>query len=115
MRSAGIRVREVAAADDGLPDLASSLRALYDEGIGSVLVEGGAKLLTSLILRDLWDAVTVFIAPLILGQGIEAVGDLGIGRRTRGSSSRMRMSRFVTDTSDWMRATRGSRLRRQPP
>ncbi|MGO9309854.1 MAG: bifunctional diaminohydroxyphosphoribosylaminopyrimidine deaminase/5-amino-6-(5-phosphoribosylamino)uracil reductase RibD [Spirochaetia bacterium] len=78
-RAAGIRVREVAAADDGLPDLGSSLRALYEEGIGSVLVEGGAKLLTSLILRGLWDAVTVFTAPLILGKGIEAVGDLGIG------------------------------------
>ncbi len=77
-RYAGIHARQVAAAPDGLPDLAASLGALYAEGIGSVLVEGGAKLLTSLLLRGLWDAATVFTAPLILGQGIEAVGDLGI-------------------------------------
>jgi riboflavin biosynthesis pyrimidine reductase len=43
-----------------------------------VLVEGGAKLLTRLLAKGLWDALTVFTAPLILGEGIEAVGDLGI-------------------------------------
>jgi riboflavin biosynthesis pyrimidine reductase len=72
-------VHEVAAAPDGLPDLSASFRTLYAEGIGSVLVEGGSKLLTSLILLGLWDAVSVFTAPLILGQGIEAVGNLRIG------------------------------------
>ena len=77
-RSSGIHAREVAADPDGLPDLTASLRALYAEGIGSVLVEGGSKLLTSLLIRGLWDAMTVFTAPLILGRGIEAVGDLGI-------------------------------------
>jgi riboflavin-specific deaminase-like protein len=76
--SAGIPVREVAADDEGLPDPAESLRVLYAEGIGSVLVEGGSRLLTRLLAEGLWDALTVFTAPLILGQGIEAVGDLGI-------------------------------------
>jgi len=76
--SAGIPVREVAADSAGLPDPAAALRLLYAEGVGSVLVEGGAKLLTRLLAEGLWDALTVFTAPLILGQGIEAVGDLGI-------------------------------------
>ncbi|HYW85919.1 MAG TPA: bifunctional diaminohydroxyphosphoribosylaminopyrimidine deaminase/5-amino-6-(5-phosphoribosylamino)uracil reductase RibD [Spirochaetia bacterium] len=77
-RSSAIRVCEVAEDPDGLPDLAESLHILYAEGIGSVLVEGGSQLLTSLLVRSLWDAMTVFTAPLILGQGIEAVGELGI-------------------------------------
>ena len=78
-RFSGIRVHEVAADSGGMPDLTESLRTLYAQGIGSVVVEGGAKLLTSLLIQGLWDAVTVFTAPLILGQGIEAVGDLSIG------------------------------------
>jgi len=77
-RSAGIRVREVAPAPDGLPDLVEGLRALYSEGIGSVLVEGGSRLITAFLARGSWDAATVFTAPLILGQGIEAVGNLGM-------------------------------------
>jgi diaminohydroxyphosphoribosylaminopyrimidine deaminase / 5-amino-6-(5-phosphoribosylamino)uracil reductase len=77
-QSSAVRVCEVAEDPDGLPDLTESLHTLYAEGIGSVLVEGGSKLLTSLLVRSLWDAMTVFTAPLILGQGIEAVGDLGI-------------------------------------
>ena len=77
-QSAGIHVREVPVDPDGLPDLAESFRTLYKEGIGAVLVEGGSRLLTSFLVRGLWDAMIVFTAPLILGQGIEAVGDLGI-------------------------------------
>ncbi len=68
----------VPSAPDGLPDLLEGFRALYSSGIGSILVEGGARLITSLFARGLWDAVTVFTAPIILGAGIEAVGDLGI-------------------------------------
>jgi riboflavin biosynthesis pyrimidine reductase len=42
------------------------------------MVGGGATLHTSLLKRGLWDALTVFVAPLILGEGVAAVGDLGI-------------------------------------
>jgi diaminohydroxyphosphoribosylaminopyrimidine deaminase / 5-amino-6-(5-phosphoribosylamino)uracil reductase len=77
-RSAGIRALDVASTADGLPDLVEGMRRLYEDGIGSVLVEGGSRLITELFARGLWDAVTVFTAPVILGAGIEAVGDLGI-------------------------------------
>jgi len=91
-RSAGISVREVAPAVDGLPDLLEGFRALYSDGIGSILVEGGSRLITALIARDLWDALTVFIAPMILGAGREAVGDLGIA--SPDSGIRLRNARF---------------------
>ena len=48
------------------------------------MVEGGAALVTSLLKGGLWDALTVFVAPLILGEGIAAVGDLGILSPDRG-------------------------------
>jgi diaminohydroxyphosphoribosylaminopyrimidine deaminase / 5-amino-6-(5-phosphoribosylamino)uracil reductase len=77
-RNAGIRTLEIARSEGGLPDLEESFRALYADGIGSVMVEGGAALISSLLKRGFWDALTVFMAPLILGEGIAAVGDLAV-------------------------------------
>jgi diaminohydroxyphosphoribosylaminopyrimidine deaminase/5-amino-6-(5-phosphoribosylamino)uracil reductase len=77
-RDAEIRVIEIRCDEGGLPDLEESFHALYADGVGSVMVEGGAALHTSLLKRGLWDALTVFVAPLILGEGVAAVDDLGI-------------------------------------
>ncbi len=91
-RLAGVRVRDIASTPDGLPDLLDGLRALYADGIGSILVEGGSRLITAFLARGLWDAVAVFTAPLILGQGIEAVGNLGI--ESPGSGIKLMNARF---------------------
>lgn len=48
-------------------DIPALLRLLYDEGITSVLVEGGAALLASFISSGLWDEAREEISPLILG------------------------------------------------
>jgi riboflavin biosynthesis pyrimidine reductase len=42
-------------------------------------VEGGARLATSLLKARLVDRLLWVIGPKIIGKGIEAVGDLGIG------------------------------------
>ena len=44
----------------------------------SLLVEGGREVLTSFLQAGLADKIMVFIAPKLIGRGIEAVGDLGI-------------------------------------
>jgi 5-amino-6-(5-phosphoribosylamino)uracil reductase/diaminohydroxyphosphoribosylaminopyrimidine deaminase/5-amino-6-(5-phosphoribosylamino)uracil reductase len=54
------------------------LAALAERDIGSLMVEGGAALITSLLRARLVDRLTVCIAPLVLGTGIEGVGELGI-------------------------------------
>ena len=54
------------------------LEVLARQGVRSVLVEGGSAVFTSFLREGLWDKLAVFIAPLILGQGIKAVGDLKI-------------------------------------
>lgn len=66
--------------DDGAGrvDLAALLAALHARGAGAVMVEGGARLITSLLRARLVDRLVVTVAPKILGAGIEAVGDLGI-------------------------------------
>src|SRR5829696_4881155 len=64
-------------------DLIALLAALDDRGIGSVLVEGGAGMITALLRARLVDRLVVCVAPKILGAGIEAVGDLGIRELAR--------------------------------
>lgn len=75
----------------GRVDLVALLAALHDRGVGSVLVEGGAGMITGLLGARLVDRLVVCIAPKILGAGIEAVGDLGIRELDR--------ALIMTDTS----------------
>jgi diaminohydroxyphosphoribosylaminopyrimidine deaminase/5-amino-6-(5-phosphoribosylamino)uracil reductase len=74
----GARVFAISANPEGQVDLAAAMRRLAGEGIRSILVEGGARLATSLLKAGLVDKLLVVIAPKIIGKGIEAVGDLGI-------------------------------------
>jgi diaminohydroxyphosphoribosylaminopyrimidine deaminase/5-amino-6-(5-phosphoribosylamino)uracil reductase len=61
-------------------DLARLLEELGRRGIASVLVEGGRGIITSLLRARAVDRLVAVIAPKIVGQGIEAVGDLEITR-----------------------------------
>ena len=64
---------------DDRVDLGEALHYLRKRGIESILVEGGARVITSLLAsRGLADRLVVSIAPSVLGRGVEAVGDLGI-------------------------------------
>ena len=60
------------------------LKLLFEElgrrGVRSVLVEGGNRIITSLLAAGTVDRVIAIVAPKIIGQGIDAVGDLGIAR-----------------------------------
>jgi len=74
------RVETVVAAQgpDARVDLPHLLTMLADRGIASVLVEGGQQVATALMKHRLVDRMVVITAPLILGRGVEAIGDLGI-------------------------------------
>lgn len=74
-RHVAVRVTESGA--DGV-DLPSALRVLRSMGIRSLLVEGGAGLITSVLSAGVVDRVIVGVAPRILGAGTDAVGDLGV-------------------------------------
>ncbi|MBW2600051.1 MAG: bifunctional diaminohydroxyphosphoribosylaminopyrimidine deaminase/5-amino-6-(5-phosphoribosylamino)uracil reductase RibD [Deltaproteobacteria bacterium] len=64
----------------GVLDLKKLLAELGKRQISSILVEGGAGIITSFVREGLFDRIIVITAPKILGRGIEAVGDLGISR-----------------------------------
>jgi diaminohydroxyphosphoribosylaminopyrimidine deaminase/5-amino-6-(5-phosphoribosylamino)uracil reductase len=79
LKEMGIEVLTVDEDERGEVDLKDLLKSLGKRGISSVLVEGGASIITSLLHQRLVDKMVIFIAPKIMGKGIEAVGDLGIG------------------------------------
>ncbi len=74
----GAQVLVIKENSEGQVDLKELLYELGRRGISSVMVEGGAKIITSLLRLNLLDKLVVVVAPKILGKGIEAVGDLGI-------------------------------------
>lgn len=74
----GIEVLTIPDDERGFIDLPHLLEVLGQKGISSVLVEGGAETITSLLRQNLADRLVVFTAPRIMGRGIEAVGELDI-------------------------------------
>jgi diaminohydroxyphosphoribosylaminopyrimidine deaminase / 5-amino-6-(5-phosphoribosylamino)uracil reductase len=76
--SSGATVLALPTGPDGRVDLGALMEELGALGVGSVMVEGGATLITSFLKAELVDWLAVCVAPKILGDGIQAVGDLGI-------------------------------------
>lgn len=83
VRALGATVLRLPANAGGRVDLVALLEALHQRGVGSVLVEGGAGMITALLRAGLVDRLVVCLAPKVLGAGIEAVGDLGIRELAR--------------------------------
>lgn len=77
LRSRGVSVLVVPACPHGV-DLAAGLEALSAAGVASVLVEGGAAVITSFLSERLADRLVVGISPRVLGAGTDAVRDLGV-------------------------------------
>ena len=81
LRARGVGVHVVEPGPHGV-DLAGALDTLRALGVRSLLVEGGARVITSFLAEKLVDRLVVGIAPTIIGAGIDAVGDLGVSRVT---------------------------------
>lgn len=74
----GIEVVTVDTDEHRRVDLMRLLMELGKRNISSVLVEGGAAIITSILAEQLPDGVVIIIAPKIVGKGLDAIGDLGI-------------------------------------
>lgn len=75
-----VEVLVLPSTPDGRVDLGSLLDELGVRGMATLLVEGGASVITAMIRERRVSRMVVSIAPLVLGMGIEAVGDLDILR-----------------------------------
>jgi riboflavin-specific deaminase-like protein len=82
-RERGVAVHVVEPGPRGVA-LPSALATLREIGVRSLLVEGGARVITSFLADKLVDRLVVGIAPTIIGAGVEAVGDLGVARVAEG-------------------------------
>lgn len=97
LEEAGARVW-VLPEREGRVDIEALLVKLAGEGKISVLVEGGREVLTSFLRRGTCDRIVVLLAPKLLGEGTDALGDLGIERISDALSLRiLRMRRFGGD------------------
>lgn len=78
IRARGAEVLLFEPNADGRVDLAALMRHLGERGVVSVLIEGGANVITSALRNSLVDRLVVCIAPKMVGAGIEAVGNLDV-------------------------------------
>jgi len=93
LEMAGAQLRSCKRDPRGGVDLDSLLGDLASMGISSVLVEGGARVLTSFLKARQFQRVVCFVAPILLGEGKRAVDDLGVeevSQALRFSSARPR-------------------------
>jgi riboflavin biosynthesis pyrimidine reductase len=73
-------------------DVGALLHELGRRGLSSILVEGGARMITSVLQARVVDRFVVCIAPRICGAGIDSIGDLEIERLAQTLS--FKQSRF---------------------
>jgi len=79
VRGAGAEVRLVQADAFGLVSIGEALREIYAWGVRSLLVEGGARILTTLFRERFVDDVLFEIVPVLLGApGVPSVADIGV-------------------------------------
>jgi diaminohydroxyphosphoribosylaminopyrimidine deaminase/5-amino-6-(5-phosphoribosylamino)uracil reductase len=72
-----VKVLSTGSSADGV-SLQSGLTLLAKEGLTRVMVEGGAKLASSLLKYGLVDQLLWYRAPTVMGEGASAVSDLGL-------------------------------------
>lgn len=77
-----VEIIHLAAAEDGRICLREAMRVIRARGIKSVMVEGGAKMITGFLKAGLVDALVITVAPTIVG-GYKAVGDLGYSEKAQ--------------------------------
>jgi len=75
LEAAGARILRVPGSN-GWVDLGALLAQLGELGVSSLMVEGGAQIITSFLASRLVDQVVVTIAPLLVG-GLRVVDNLG--------------------------------------
>lgn len=66
------------APPDGVRALASPEDIVAMEGVHYLYVEGGAGAAAAFLASDLVDRIDIYRAPIVIGSGIDAIGDIGL-------------------------------------
>ena len=78
IKEIGISIWSIKSDSNGSIDFPSLWKRMIEEGIISVLVEGGKEVFTSFLRSGEVNRMIVFIAPKLFGEGLSAFGHLGI-------------------------------------
>jgi diaminohydroxyphosphoribosylaminopyrimidine deaminase / 5-amino-6-(5-phosphoribosylamino)uracil reductase len=91
--AAGAQVMRVASTTSppGL-DLAAALHALSEKGITRLMVEGGARVASSLVAAGLVDEVWLLRGPDAVGEGVPALDALPLAAITQSPGFKVRAS-----------------------
>ena len=77
----GVEVVDVPPEEVGRPDIGAALRHLGGRGLTRLLVEGGGRLIASLMAEGSIDRLVWFRAPVVIGgDGIPAAAAIGVDR-----------------------------------
>tara|TARA_Y100001970_G_scaffold251274_1_gene323885 strand:- start:9397 stop:10506 length:1110 start_codon:yes stop_codon:yes gene_type:complete len=77
---AGVSIVETGGDSEGNVDIASALHLISEQGVTRLMVEGGGRLISTLLKSDLVDRLVWFRAPkLIGGDGIPVADTFGVG------------------------------------
>lgn len=93
---AGVEIVCCPRDEEGI-SLTYVLEWMAQHNITSLLVEGGQKVFTSLVKQKLWDKITLYLAPLIIGGGISFLSDIGIQHISDAQRYRIHWSRSGED------------------
>jgi diaminohydroxyphosphoribosylaminopyrimidine deaminase/5-amino-6-(5-phosphoribosylamino)uracil reductase len=66
-------------------DIAAAVAELRGRGISSVLVEGGMRVFSSFAEAGVWDAMFVFVSPVLFGPEGVGLADRAVGRKDLGA------------------------------
>jgi riboflavin biosynthesis pyrimidine reductase len=77
LERAGVEVCEAGADAQGRVSVVDVVEDLANRGFRSIFVEGGGQVITSFLRAGLVHRMIVVTAPLLIGRGVEAIGELG--------------------------------------
>jgi riboflavin biosynthesis pyrimidine reductase len=98
LEKAGIEICEVEPDSRGRVSVVKVVEDLAKQGFRSIFVEGGAAVITSFLRSGLVHRMVVVTAPVIVGRGVEAIGELGITELSQAlRPRRTRVRRLGTD------------------
>lgn len=85
LKDAGVHVIRVESDKEGRVNLVEAFRCLSDRGVKTVMIEGGARVITNVLAGFFADQLVLTVAPMILGgvQAVESMDELPTNLRPR--------------------------------
>lgn len=99
LKTAGVKIHKLKLLKGDF-DLKSVLDILLTYDIKAVLVEGGAKTLSTFIAQDIFDELHIFIAPKIFGEGTSSFSGFDARKITNSPKLVLTDSKIIMDSEN---------------